>query len=207
MADFATLNECKRRLGIEVSDTSDNDLLNELLAETTGAFLRELSRDPREIVRTLERYNGTGGPRLMLRQRPITAVAFVSVDGLEVPLAPTSTDPGFLFDETELYLSSIIGRSPSVIPGTNFHPISLFSRGFQNVLVTYTAGEVAGSPVLKDLANAQVWQVSYEFRQAPRVGEASETLGGGQTKTYQTDDFLPQVRRALDRNSQGPPVA
>lgn len=205
MANFATLVEVKRRLNI--TDSTDDDLLNELLDATTGSFVQEMSRDPRQTTYTLERYNGTGGPRLMLRQKPITAVAFVSVDGVEIPQAATSQDAGYLFDDTELYFSSVVGRSPSAQPGAGVSPTSMFGRGFQNVLVTYTAGEAAGSLVLKDLANAQVWQVSYEFRIVSRIGEASENLGPGQNKNYITEDFLPQVLRTLKRHSQKAPVA
>ena len=207
MADFATLAQVKRRLNIATLEVDDDPLLTELLEATTGAFIQEMSRDPRETTYTLERYNGTGGARLMLRQNPITAVTFVSVDGVEVPQAATSQDAGYLFDETELYFSSIVGRAPSSQPGVALSPTSIFARGFQNVLVTYTAGLLAAASIIKDLANAQVWQVSYEFRTVGRIGEQSENLGAGQNKTYITDQFLPMVLRTLKRHSQKAPVA
>lgn len=207
MADFATLAQVKLRLNIPTADVGDDPLLTELLEATTGSFIQEMSRDPRETTYTLERYNGTGGTRLMLRQNPITAVSFLSVDGIEIPQAASSQDAGYLFDNLELYFSSLVGRSPSPQAGANFSPTSRFTAGSQNVIVSYTAGDPASAQVIKDLANAQVWQVSYEFRTVGRIGEQSENLGPGQNKTYITDQFLPMVQRTLNRHEQKAPVA
>ncbi|HYA07492.1 MAG TPA: hypothetical protein VEF90_16525 [Xanthobacteraceae bacterium] len=82
-------------------------------------------------------FNGTGGKKLLLPDRPVTAVASLTIDTISIPAAsPPSW--GYLFDTKFLYLYEHHGHwglSPGFVSG--------FTRGVQNVVVSYTAGYAA----------------------------------------------------------------
>lgn len=72
--------------------------------------------------------DGHGGDRVSLPNFPITAVAAVSVDGVNVPAAANALQSGFVFSETQVLLRGY-----------------RFNRGVQNVSLTYTAGYPVGN--------------------------------------------------------------
>lgn len=203
----ATLPQVKKWLEIKTASTDDDLLLTDMLADVKAAFQAELARDMVETTYTLETYNGTGQPRLSLRQFPVTLVSFLKIDEIVIDLAPNSQSAGFLFDDNSVYLTGLISQ-PGVPaqPQINLTPIGIFTRGAQNVLVTYTAGFPSGDRVLKQLTRAQIQQVAYEYRGRKHIGESNKTLGAGQTTTYQTDAFLPGVQRTLDRLKKVAPI-
>lgn len=79
-------------------------------------------------------FNGNGGTQILLPDRPITAVASVTVDG--IPILPASPpNDGFVFDSKFVYLSQY--------GSWRGHWIQRFTRGAQNVAISYTAGYAA----------------------------------------------------------------
>ena len=78
-------------------------------------------------------FNGTGTQRLSLPDRPVTAVASLTIDTISIPAASGLT-PGYVFDSKFLYLRGY-NRWPR-----GFDIVGTFQRGFQNVAVAYTAG-------------------------------------------------------------------
>lgn len=74
---LADIDNVKLALGIAADDTSEDDLLNLLIAQVTALIEAELHR---KILRAnyVEYYSGTGTPFLVLAQRPVVAA------GLEV---------------------------------------------------------------------------------------------------------------------------
>jgi len=73
-------------------------------------------------------FNGIGGLKILLPDRPITAVNSLTIDTVSVSLAVPPTS-GFLYDTKFLYL---YGNDAGV-----------FNRGVQNIVVNYTAGFAA----------------------------------------------------------------
>lgn len=68
-------------------------------------------------------FNGNGSQRMLLPDRPVTAVTSLTIDGISVPPSVNQSS-GFLFDSKSLYL---IGQYR-------------FCGAFQNTTVVYTAG-------------------------------------------------------------------
>ena len=77
-------------------------------------------------------FNGKGGNKLLLPDRPVIAVTALTIDLVSIPLAVPPAS-GFLNDSKFVYLYG--GPSPS-----HFNCWNEFTRGVQNVTVSYTAG-------------------------------------------------------------------
>jgi hypothetical protein len=129
--NLTSLANAKAWLGL-TTDATDPMIIR-LIAGSSRAILGKINR-PSVISRTYtEKYSGTGNQRFMLRNWPVTAVQSLSIDG--VAAVACTTPPlgaGFQFDAWDGYCPggmSMIGINSS-----------FFTRGFQNVLVTYTAG-------------------------------------------------------------------
>lgn len=184
---FTTRDACKRWLKIPLTDLGDDDIFDDLIIQVTASFQREMSRT---IFQTTfqETYNGTGQPRLALKNYPITAVNSLTIDSVPVLPATSPSSSGFLFDEFGLYL-----------------PLGRFTYANQNVTVNYVAG-FSASDVPTDLQLAAKQQVGFEYRKRDRIGERSKVLGAAQTVSYITDEFLPEVRRTLDRFGKKTPT-
>jgi hypothetical protein len=75
-------------------------------------------------------FNGVGGRRMMLPDRPVTAISSLVIDSNIVPVSPDSFTPGFVFDDKIVYLRGWYE----------------FRRGAQNVKIGYTAGFAATPP-------------------------------------------------------------
>lgn len=75
---LTTRDEFKLHLGIPESDTSEDDLLDQLLVGVEEAAKRYTKRGFLSEAAT-EYYDGHGGDTLPLRRRPVTAVASVHV--------------------------------------------------------------------------------------------------------------------------------
>ena len=121
-----------------------------------------------------ETYDGNDSDRLLPRNFPILSVSSVMIDGVAVTQASTPVASGFLFDARRILLRGFA-----------------FTRGVQNVQVTYTAG-YASIPL--DLKQAAIETFALAYRQRAHIGEKSSSLGGQVTLAYDLAD-IPQ--RAL----------
>ena len=74
---LTTLADLKTYLGI--SDSSEDALLNLLIADADAAILGYIGRTIEQATLT-EYYSGDGPQMLVLKQRPVTAVTSVHVD-------------------------------------------------------------------------------------------------------------------------------
>ena len=101
----------------------DDDVISRLITVVSTAVQKFLGYNVLS-ANYARSFNGVGGRRLMLPDRPVTAVASVAIDGLGMQLSTTPFMPGFVFDDRGIYLRG--GYE--------------FCRGAQNVQVAYTAG-------------------------------------------------------------------
>ncbi|WP_271024974.1 hypothetical protein [Rhizobium sp. RCAM05973] len=94
-----------------------------------------------------EVYDGHGGPRLMVRNWPITAVSSLAINGQAVSLANGPLGSGYLFSDRSVVMNDC----------------NQFWRGFQNIAISYTAGF---NPIPMDLQLACLeWmKATYLFR-------------------------------------------
>lgn len=119
--DLTTLAAAKTYLaGVSVTPPADG-VLQELITAISAELQRFLSRRLPSQTYSLN-VNGRGDYALFLPNTPITAVDLLMIDNAAIDAAP-SGGAGYIINPDAIYLR---GYS--------------FSRGIQNVAVTYTAG-------------------------------------------------------------------
>lgn len=124
-----------------------------------------------------ECYDGPGGPVLLLRQRPVTDVAEVEIDGRTLQPAVTTTDAGYTWDEYAVRLRC-----------------DVFRRGIRNVRVLYTAG---AEETPADLAEVVIQAVALAYKRAPHLDYQSKQLAG-EVITFWNAALPPQALRVLE---------
>jgi len=159
---------------------TDDALLSRLISAASQFIQSWLNRqiapgDWREVR------DGTGGQRLAFANFPVAGVLSLSIDGLEIPPAPSGGGygAGYVFSPTELALRGYV-----------------FTRRAQNVIITYTAGYTATPP---DITQACIELVCQRYRERSRIGEVSRALGGGETVSFSQQDMSDDVKLLLSQ--------
>ena len=186
--DLTTLADVKAWLqtGQAAFPTTDDALLTRLVSAASQYIQTWLNR---QIASAdyLEIRDGTGGQRLQFACFPVTAVLSLTIDGQDVPAAPSFNAAGYRFSSTQL---SIRGYR--------------FKRGAQNVVIAYTAGYSTTPP---EVAQACIELVSLRYRERTRIGEVSRSLGGAETVTYAQKDMSDPIKTLLQQYRLVAPVA
>jgi hypothetical protein len=183
--DLTNLANVKAYLSPPLTTTADDALLTRLITAASQFIQSWLNRSIASATYTDTR-NGTGGTRLFLRNRPVTAVSSLSVDGVAIAASdPPPLGAGYLFDDSSVYL---IG--------------SCFSKGAQNVVVQYTAGYAATPP---EIEQACIALVALRYKERDRIGQASKNLGG-EVVSFQQKDMPADVATVLDQYRNVVPV-
>jgi len=165
--DLATLAQVKEYLPHKGSE--DDTLLSRLIEAASSFIENELSRTIKLATYT-ESYNGSGSKRQMLRQYPVVSVAAVSIDGVVIPASAYVNDVGYRHDSYSVFVTGYT-----------------FSRGCQNVAVTYNAGFAA---VPADLVQCCCELVAVRFRERSHLDKSSEGLAGAST-SYLRKEVTP----------------
>jgi hypothetical protein len=188
--DLTTLGDVKAWLqtGQDAFPDTDDLLLGRLVTAASQFIQSWLNRQI-ALGDWQEARDGTGGQHLAFANIPVVAVLSLSIDGLEIPPAPSDGGfgAGYVFSPTELALRGYV-----------------FTRRAQNVLVAYTAGYAATPP---DIAQACIELVSQRYRERSRIGEVSRALGGGETVTYSQQDMSDDVKLLLGQYRTLAPVS
>jgi len=142
MADLTTVASVKQYLAI--AGTNVDALIGTLLARESRAIERYTGRVFPYVAHTSKRLDGTGTPMLVLPDQPIIAVQSVSAAGVAIAAAADAVSPGFLFDETTLYLNA----------GAKFP----YQR--QAVTVSWQAGYQANEPATIPSGNTSVLTIT-----------------------------------------------
>jgi len=186
--DLTTLADVKAWLqtGQAAFPTTDDALLTRLVSAASQYIQTWLNR---QIASAdyLEIRDGTGGQRLQFACFPVTAVLSLTIDGQDVPAAPSFTAAGYRFSSTQL---SIRGYR--------------FKRGAQNVVIAYTAGYSTTPP---EVAQACIELVSLRYRGRTRIGEISRSLGGAETVSYAQKDMSDATKTLLQQYRLVAPIA
>lgn len=186
LGDLTTLADLKSYLSPPLTTTADDALLTRLITAASQFIQTWLNRTIASASYTDTR-NGTGGARLFLRNRPVTAVSSLTVDGVAIaPSDPPPLGAGYLFDDSAIYL---VGGQ-------------CFTRGAQNVVVEYTAGFPATPP---EIEQACIALVVLRYKERDRIGQASKNLGG-ETVSFQQKDMPADVATLLDQYRNVVPV-
>lgn len=174
----------KAALRIAVTVTTDDGLLRDLVDAANEALTNAINRNVLSANYT-ETRDGTGTKTLMLKNYPVTAVSSVQIlsPGVVSPL-PTSLVQGTDYLFTPYALKMYAGVWPKAVG---------------NVVVSYTGGYAAMPP---DLARAATKYAAMRYRELERLGQKSKMLGG-ETISYDLDEFPPDVLGVVNRYSTG----
>jgi len=171
--DLCTLAELKAWLPNQ--GNNDDTTLQTLITNGSAQVLQYINRPHilASVLGTLnEFYDGNDSDRLLPRSFPVISVSSVTIDSVSVPLAPQPWLPGFLWDGRRILLRGFS-----------------FSRGVQNVQLTYTAGYLN---VPLDLKQAAIEAFALAYRQRTHIGEKSNSMGGQVTLAFDISDVPPR---------------
>jgi hypothetical protein len=124
--------------------------------------------------------NGRGNAQINLPNSPITAIASLKIDGVAVSASSAPGNAGYVFDDDWVYLRG---------------DYQVFTRGVQNVEVSYTAGY---TKVPLDLAQAVVDMVASKYKRRLDLHVTGRTLDG-QTISYTMADLPKQTEAVFDK--------
>lgn len=174
MADLTTLAKVKEWLG---EATSANDpVLSRLISASSDYIQAWLNRDIAQATYSSYR-DGNSGVRIMTRNYPVTAVTTVKIDNQTIPLSVNGSN-GYVFNETSV---ALIGYR--------------FTRGIQNVYLSYTAG-YATTP--NEIEQACIEMVSLRFKEKGRIGVVSKGMAG-ETITFSQKDMTDSIESTLSQ--------
>lgn len=183
--DLTTLDNVKAWFSPPLSTTADDTNLTRLITAASQFIQTWLNRTIAQTTYT-ETRNGDDGTQLFLRNRPVTAVSSVTVNGQSIAASnPPPLADGFLFDDTSVYL---VGKS--------------FVRGRQNVTVQYTAGFAATPP---EIEQACIELVVTRHKERDRVGQVSKNLSG-EVVAFSQKDMPADVQTLLNQYRSVAPV-
>jgi len=163
--DLTTLTDALLWLGL---DSDDDDIVARLVTAISSAMQKHIGYQiaSASYNRTL---NGVGGRQLMLRERPITAVSSLTIDGITIPASTSPLMPGFVFDDKVIYLRGWY----------------VFCRGAQNISIQFTAGF---ETVPGDIAQACLDWVKITYDNLDTLPGVSE-IDAGDTKIKYGDEI------------------
>jgi hypothetical protein len=177
VSQLCALADVKSYMGL--TDTNQDALLTTLIGNAS-AFIETYCNRTFAQASYTETRNGGCGPKLYLANGPVVSVSSVSVDGTAVPLAPDAKSYGFVWDAMQVYIR------PGGYPGE-------FTKGIQNVVVSYTAGYVTTPP---DVNQACCELIAYKMAKRNRIDKKNEVLAQ-QTLGFDMSDMPASVKTAL----------
>lgn len=189
--DLVTLQQAMPWLGQTVDP---NGIIAGLISAVSTQIQNFIGYQVAETTYT-RTFNGKGGSKLLLPDRPVITVTALTIDLVSIPLAVPPAS-GFLNDAKFVYLYG--GPSPS-----HFNCWNSFNRGSQNVTVTYTAGYTT---VPYDIQQACLNWLSAAFAllgndptiSALRAGDTQITYGNVLAKLGDVTMLVPpQIAAAL----------
>lgn len=169
MADLTTLDNVKQYLALAV--TTDDAFLTRLIASASAWVRSFLNRDILSQTYT-ETIDGTGTPRIVVGNYPVTAISSIVISG-----GDTLTASALSFDQ------NTITRTDG----------GEFPFGQSNIVVNYTAG-FATTPM--DLEEAVIEIVALRYRERARVGTSAINTRG-ESVTFTVMDVPSNVKTLL----------
>lgn len=192
--DLTSLSAVKALL--EIDNSNSDAILSALITSVSDAIRTLTNRDfvSQQYDAVL---NGTGCRLLFLPQYPISEVAWLVVNGVNIPASTGVEVPGYGFDDDSVYM---VGGSFS-FGGPTSYPF-VFPRGVKNVSIRYTAGYVTVPQDVAQVANELVME---RFRYSKHPGETSKNIAGN-TVSYTEADMPKWARLVLQQRRRVVPI-
>jgi hypothetical protein len=203
--------------GLKQSNTDEDAVLQSIITAWSAEFLNrtgmgsqnnDIAASPFTSISNFDEfYDGMGGTRLFVKNRPIKTVALVSINGISIPASSGVAVQGYVIDGTAKSIALRTG-----IPGTG-SPSPLFYQwqagpfralgglrfwtGIQNIEVQYSAGYTA---IPADVAEAAKIVVHQNYKRRNFADEASRAVaGGGGSVRYRDWDIPPSADWVIQR--------
>ena len=174
-SDLTSLANVKAWLG--KTDTTSDAILALLITEKSAEIRTYTSRDIYPVISYTDVSDGNERSVKTLPNFPITAVSNVTIDSLTIPVS-TNQGAGYLFDKNSIRLNGY-----------------RFTKGVQNVSVTYSAGYAA---IPADIERACIEWVAFAHENRTRIGYASKSMAG-ETTAFITSSMPASVKETLER--------
>lgn len=124
--NLTTRNKVKRHLGIPLSNTTKDAIIDQIIPGVSG-FIEAQTNRKFGVEEYTEIRDGEGFDEMVLRQYPIVDVISLTINGSAVDLDQEEEDESFILDREEGSIYREAG----------------FSAGRKNIKVVYTAGYAA----------------------------------------------------------------
>ncbi len=176
-SDLATLADVKAWLaGSSGIGSSDDALLTRLITDVSGAITAYLGRPsltPRPFV---ERYDGNGRARIVLRHYPVLAVTSLVIDNAAVaaaaaPAAGAACGRGYLLESWD-------GLPPGRPQALDVFQ-TFYRQGRQNVVACYNAGYAAENETASVPTAPGPYNVTVAAPFGPWASDAGVSYAGG----------------------------
>ena len=173
LIDLTTPANVKAWQSPPLTTTGDDAVITRLITAASRFILNELQRPILSSQLYTEQRDGEGGVAMVLRQWPVTSIAALTIDGIATaPAAAGGRLPGWVLESWDGW-SAGQPQKLSLIGGR-------FTRGVQNVVVSYAAGYlVAAEPQLVP-ASPGPYTVTPDFFW---VGDGGVRYAGGDALT------------------------
>jgi hypothetical protein len=179
---YTTLAEVKAYLNIK--GTADDALLTSLIAAASG-FIDNYTNRPGglAVAAYSDVRNGNGKAVMTMVNTPVQSVTGLIIDGEQMNQLPAPAvgqipgSPFFAFNENTLMLKG-----------------ACFTKGIQNVGVTYTAGYPT---IPAEIDQACIDLVALKYKQKDRIGKTSEALTGIGTVAYLVRELPADIIQVL----------
>lgn len=160
-------------------NANQDEALLLILCDAASAFvLKYCNRDTFDIVAFTEQLDGTGTRTIVPANRPITAVASLSISGHAIPLSTGYANNGFTFDRYGVYLRGYV-----------------FDKEMRNVDITYSSGYAT---LPSDVKQAVVEIVAEKYQRRLRLGVSSKSIGQ-ESISYSQNDLTPNAKMVLNQ--------
>lgn len=174
---ITTYADVKDYLGL--ANDSDQYTLTRLINAASDFIKNSLNWDIEATIYT-ETRNGIGSDRMVLKHWPVNFITSVTVDTTVILPASDSTQAGYLYDDSTIYLNGY-----------------RFTRGRQNVTVVYSAGFTDNTIALpSEISQLCIDLVALKYKERDRIGQTSQTFAG-QTVAFKTWDLTKDQKGIL----------
>ena len=191
-----TLASMKDYLGIDSTDTTNDDTIETMIDACQEIFENELNRELEEQTYTAY-IDGTGTKSIYVPVYPITSITSLYVD------ADRNFGSDTLISSSDYVFYPKTGEV-TMVEGEYPVRYSYFAKGRQNVKITYVGGYTfSGTNITlpKDIIKAIKDQVKFMFKkwQSGTEGLVSYNTINNSANLVEATDILPMVSRVLDK--------
>lgn len=184
--DLVTIDKVKSYLDQAGGAVDMDPKIEGLITQESAEITRKVGNTRLlPVTRTSLALNGNGRDRIMLPDLPVSDVTALSIDGVDIPERTTPTGSGYVLSDPDAGELAVFGYC--------------FTRGAQNVVVSYSAGYAA---VPADIEKAVVELVALDLQRSRHIGVASENAGGA-TTTFVQPGVPSHIEAIIQRYAVG----